>query len=62
MLWLSTPLTATWGMTLVGGGHRQSVADVDGDGWTDLTHYGRGVARPRVFWNDRRGRSPTSRT
>ena len=25
VLWLSTPLSATWGLTLVGGGHRQSL-------------------------------------
>ncbi len=57
VLWLSTPLSATWGLTLVGGGHRQSLTDVDGDGWADMARYGRGVVRPRVFWNDRRGRS-----
>ena len=57
VLWLSTPLSDTWGMTLVGGGHRQSLADVDGDGWADMARYGRGVVRPRIFWNDGRGRS-----
>ena len=57
VVWLSTPLTDTWGMTLVGGGHRQSLADVDGDGWADMARYGRGVVRPRIFWNDGRGRS-----
>ena len=55
--WLSTPLSDTWGMTLVGGGHRQALADVDGDGWSDLARYGRGVVRPRIFWNDGRGGS-----
>ncbi|MCY4511324.1 MAG: TonB-dependent receptor plug domain-containing protein, partial [Acidobacteria bacterium] len=57
VLWLSTPLSETWGMTLVGGGHRQSRADVDGDGWTDMARYGRGVVRPRLFWDDGEGRS-----
>ncbi len=57
VLWLSTPLSATWGLTLVGGGHRQSLADVDGDGWVDMARYGRGVVRPRIFWNDGRGGS-----
>ncbi len=57
VLWLSTPLSETWGMTLVGGGHRQDRTDVDGDGWTDLAGYGRGVVRPRFFWDDGQGRS-----
>ena len=57
VLWLSTPLSETWGMTLVGGGHRQSFTDIDGDGWADMPHYGRGVVRPRFFWDDGQGRS-----
>ena len=57
VLWLSTPLSETWGMTLVGGGHRQGRADVDGDGWTDMAGYDRGVVRPRFFRDDGEGRS-----
>ena len=57
VVWLSTPLSDTWGMTLVGGGHRQSLTDVDGDGWADMPRYGRGVLRPRFFWDDGQGRS-----
>ncbi len=57
VLWLSTPLSDAWGMTLVGGGHRQVRTDVDGDGWTDMAGYGRGVVRPRFFWDDGQGRS-----
>ena len=57
VFWLSTPLSDAWGMTLVGGGHRQELTDVDGDGWADLAHYGRGVVRPRFFWDDGRGGS-----
>ena len=56
VVWLSTPLSDTWGMTLIGGGHRQDFADVDGDGWADMPHYGRGVVRPRFFWDDGQGR------
>ena len=52
VVWLSTPLSDTWGMTLIGGGHRQDFADVDSDGWADMPHYGRGVVRPRFFWDD----------
>ena len=57
VLWLSTPLSDAWGMTLVGGGHRQDFTDIDGDGWADMAHYGRGVVRPRFFWDDGQGRS-----
>ena len=57
VLWLSTPLSDAWGMTLVGGGHRQDFTDVDGDGWGDIARYGRGVVRPRFFWDDGQGRS-----
>ena len=57
VLWLSSPLSERWGMTFLGGGHWQSQTDVDGDGWADLAHYERGVARPRFFWDDGRGQS-----
>ena len=57
LLWLSTPLSDTWGMTLVGGGHQQDSTDVDGDGWSDMAHYRRGIVRPRLFWDDGQGRS-----
>lgn len=57
VLWYSTPLTPTWGMTFLAGGHGQNLTDVNGDGWADLPHYGRGVFRPRVFWDDGKGRS-----
>ena len=36
VVWLSTPLSDAWGMTLIGGGHRQNFTDVDGDGWAEL--------------------------
>ena len=57
VVWLSSPLSDSWGMTLVGGGHRQAQTDVDGDGWTDLAHYERGIVRPRFFWDNGRGHS-----
>ncbi len=57
VLWLSTPLSGTWGMTLVGGGHWQSLTDIDDDGWADMARYARGVLRPRIFWDDGQGRS-----
>ena len=57
VLWLSSPLTESWGMTFLGGGHAQQQTDVDADGWADLAQYERGVARPRFFWDDGRGQS-----
>lgn len=57
VLWLSGPLGERSGATLLAGGHRQSQQDVDGDGWADMAGYGRGVVRPRLFWQDDTGRS-----
>jgi len=30
---------------------------INGDGWADLAGYGRGVVRPRFFWDDKSGRT-----
>jgi iron complex outermembrane receptor protein len=57
ILWLSAPLSDDWGVTFLGGGHVQDQTDVDGDGWSDLAHYERGVVRPRLFWDDGQGQS-----
>ena len=57
VLWLSSPLSESWGVTFLGGGHRQNQTDGDGDGWADLAHYERAVARPRFYWNDDEGQS-----
>jgi outer membrane receptor for ferrienterochelin and colicins len=57
ILWSSGDLSERWGYTFLGSGHRQRAHDVDGDGWADLPGFTRGVARPRVFWNDGAGRS-----
>ena len=42
-------------MTLVGGGHWQSLTDIDGDGWADMPRYARGVVRPRDLLGRRTG-------
>jgi iron complex outermembrane receptor protein len=55
--WLAAPLTERWGYTFVGGAHFQERSDLDEDGWTDLPMYRRLVGRPRVFWDDGRGKS-----
>jgi outer membrane receptor for ferrienterochelin and colicins len=57
VFWYSAPLAGNWGATLLGSAHGQSRADVDHDGWSDLPYYARGVVRPRVFWDDKAGRS-----
>lgn len=46
-----------WGYTVLAGGHRQSQVDRDGDGWTDLPQYERGLLRPRLYWTSERGHS-----
>ena len=57
VFWYSTPLSARWGMTVLGSGHWQEQVDVDKDSWADLPGYARGVFRPRVFWDNGSGRS-----
>jgi outer membrane receptor for ferrienterochelin and colicins len=57
VLWLSTPLTTSWGLTLLASGHHQNQVDVDDDGWSDLAKYTRGVVRPRLFWKNEAGAS-----
>ena len=49
VLWLSSPISESWGVTFLGGGHRQNQTDGDGDGWADLAHYERAIARPRFY-------------
>ena len=54
---LSSPLGAHWSASLLGGGHWQTRNDIDDDGWADVAGYGRGIARPRLFWDGGGGRS-----
>ena len=44
-----------WAYSLVGGLHRQSVKDLDDDGWADMPGYDRWTVRPRVFWEGASG-------
>ena len=57
VLFIARPLTGRWRVSLLGGGHWQRLADLDADGWADLPRYARGLVRPRLFWEDRAGRS-----
>ena len=54
-MFLASPLSPHWSGSLLGGGDWQEHRDVDGDGWADLAGYGRGVFRPRFFWDDKNG-------
>jgi len=43
--------------SLLGMGDWQITRDRDGDGWADLAGYGRGLTRPRFFWDNGKGNS-----
>lgn len=51
----SAPFWGAWGQSLVGGYHRQSRQDLDGDGWNDIAAYERWSLRPRLFWQGENG-------
>ena len=55
--WFATPAAEGWSFTMLGGSHFQIASDVNDDTWADLAGYARAVARPRVFWEDRKGNS-----
>ena len=57
VLFATQPFTPNWSGTLLVSGNWQDQHDIDGDGWADLAGYSRGVVRPRVFWDDKSGRS-----
>jgi iron complex outermembrane receptor protein len=44
-----------WGWTLLGSYNGQTRRDLDGDGWSDLPTFNRGVIRPRVFFDNHQG-------
>jgi len=56
-LWYSAPLSEHWGLTLLASANGQARDDVDADGWADLPKYSRAIGRPRVFWDNKAGRS-----
>lgn len=53
----TAPLGERWGYTLMTGLHRQQRNDLDADGWTDMPGYERAAVRPRLFYDDGRGRT-----
>lgn len=54
-MFLASPLTDHWGASLLAGGYGQTKQDVNGDGWADVAGYGRGLIRPRFFWDNKKG-------
>jgi len=46
----ASPLGEAWSGSVIGGFHRQSRQDLDGDGWIDMPSYERWTLRPRLFW------------
>jgi outer membrane receptor for ferrienterochelin and colicins len=57
VLWLAEPETTRLGITLLTGAHSQKSTDVDGDGWADLSRYNRLTFRPRLTWENGKGKS-----
>jgi outer membrane receptor for ferrienterochelin and colicins len=55
--WLANPIGDASSWTLLGGFHRQSSQDLDDDGWRDLPAFERIVLRPRVFTDNRAGKT-----
>lgn len=49
--------SGTWSWSTIFGYHGQARKDVDGDGWTDVAGYDRGMLRPRVTFDRDRGTS-----
>jgi len=57
VVWQTQVLNPQWGYTLLGGAHRQSLKDGDGDGWAEINGFDRVVVRPRLFWTGPNGNS-----
>ena len=55
--WYATPARQGWAFTMIAGGHWHERNDVNGDTWSDLPGYSRGVIRPRAFWDGGDGRT-----
>lgn len=53
----ATPVSEAWSASVMGGLHRQSWKDLDGDGWIDTPGYERWTLRPRLFWQGQNGGS-----
>src|SRR4051812_25173485 len=54
-MFLASQLTPHWGASLLGGGYFQKHQDLNGDRWADVAGYGRGILRPRFYWDNQHG-------
>lgn len=54
---LASQLTSMWGASLLAGVYGQQKQDVNGDDWADVAGYGRGLIRPRLYWDNNNGGS-----
>jgi outer membrane receptor for ferrienterochelin and colicins len=57
VFWFAEPQRTKLGITMLTGAHTQRVTDIDGDGWADLSHYRRLTLRPRLTWDNGKGKS-----
>ena len=55
--WLTQPSAGNWGTTLLAGYHRQSIKEIEKDGWADIAGFDRGIFRPRLFYDNRQGKT-----
>ena len=55
--YLAGKLSAQMSGAFLGMGNWQIARDRNNDGWADLAGYARAVARPRLFWDNGKGRS-----
>jgi iron complex outermembrane receptor protein len=55
--WFTQPSAGNWGATLLAGYHRQGSQEIEKDGWADLAGFDRGIFRPRLFYDNRQGKT-----
>lgn len=53
----ATSLRDGWSGSLLSNYNRQTLQDLDDDGWIDMPGYERGSVRPRLFWDGQDGSS-----
>lgn len=49
--YVASPLGRYWSGSVLAGYYRQSIQDLDGDAWIDMSGYNRVLARPRLFYD-----------
>jgi outer membrane receptor for ferrienterochelin and colicins len=53
--WYAHAPVGPWSWSLLGSYNGQTRRDLDEDGWSDLPNFNRGVARPRIFFDNQKG-------